>query len=98
MPIQQFFRQMQLVIYKGSSLNEVPYWIIEIQHVIYNNMIENKDLPFLLDFFLKLKHTGRGVVLAKKQFSPTVSISASARKFSSDFSPIIKGRRSNPPY
>jgi len=43
MPIQQFFRQMQLVIYKGSSLNEVPYWIIEIQHVIYNNMIEIKD-------------------------------------------------------
>ena len=29
--------------------------------------------------------TGRGVVLAKKQFSPTVSFSASAREFSSDF-------------
>jgi hypothetical protein len=34
--------------------------------------------------------TGRGVVLAKKQFSPTVSFSASAREFSSDFFPIIK--------
>ena len=44
------------------------------------------------------KHTGRGVVLAKKQFSPTVSFSASAREFSSDFSSIIKGRRSNPSY
>ena len=44
------------------------------------------------------KYTGRGVVLAKKQFSPTVSFSASAREFSSDFFPIIKGRRSNPSY
>jgi hypothetical protein len=43
-------------------------------------------------------NTGRGVVLAKKQFSPTVSFSARAREFSSDFSPVIKGRRSNPSY
>jgi hypothetical protein len=42
--------------------------------------------------------TGRGVVLAKKQFSPTVSFSASAREFSSDFSLITKGRHSNPSY
>ena len=45
-----------------------------------------------------LIHTGRGVVLAKKQFLSTVSFSASAREFSSDFFPIIKGRRSNPSY
>ena len=32
-----------------------------------------------------LIHTGRGVVLAKKQFLSTVSFSASAREFSSDF-------------
>ena len=42
--------------------------------------------------------TGRGVVLAKKQFSPTVSFSVSAREFSSDFFPIIKGRCSSPSY
>ena len=47
---------------------------------------------------LKYTCTGLGVVLAKKQFSPTVSFSASAREYSSDFSPIIKGRRSNPSY
>ena len=35
-----------------------------------------------------------GVVLAKKQFSLSDSFSAS--EFSSDFFPIIKGRRSNP--
>jgi hypothetical protein len=48
----------------------------------------------IIDF----NHTGRGVVLAKKQFSPTVSFSASVREFSSDFSSIIKGCRSNPSY
>jgi hypothetical protein len=42
--------------------------------------------------------TGRGVVLAKKQFSPTVTFRAGDSKFSSDFFPIIKGRRSNPSY
>jgi hypothetical protein len=42
--------------------------------------------------------TGRGVVLAKKQFLPTVSFSASAREFSSEFFAIIKGRRTNPSY
>jgi hypothetical protein len=42
--------------------------------------------------------TGRGVVLAKKQFSATVSFSASAREFSSDFFTIIKGRCTNPSY
>ena len=42
--------------------------------------------------------TGRGVVLAKKQFSPTVSFSASSREFPSDFFTIIKGRRTNPSY
>ena len=34
-----------------------------------------------------MNFTGRGVVLAKKQFSPTVSFSESAREFSSDFFP-----------
>ena len=42
--------------------------------------------------------TGRGVVLAKKQFSPTVSFSASAGEISSDFSTISKGRRTSPSY
>ena len=55
------------------------------------------NLNILHTFLFKI-YTGRGVVLAKKQFSPTVSFSVSAREFSSDFFPIIKGRRSNPSY
>ena len=40
--------------------------------------------------------TGQRVVLAKKQFSPTVSFIASAREFSYDVFTISKGRRTNP--
>ena len=43
-------------------------------------------------------HTGRGVVLSKKQFLPTVSFSASAHEFSSDFFTIIKGHCTNHSY
>ena len=44
------------------------------------------------------KHTGRGVVLTKKQFSPTVPFSASDHEFSSDFFTIIKGRHADLQY
>jgi hypothetical protein len=34
------------VVTKGSSLKEPPYWILEIQHLKYYNMIENKDITY----------------------------------------------------
>jgi serine protease inhibitor len=48
--------------------------------------------------FEVLIYTGQRVVLTKKQFSPTLSFSVSARQFSSDFFTIIKGCRTNPSY
>ena len=54
------------------------------------------SIPKMVEFHRKISYTGRGVVLAKKQFSPTVSFSASAREFPSDFFTIIKGRRTKP--
>ena len=72
---------------------------IDIEELTSKLKNDNKDLDSqIIGKFLRRLLHGRGVVLAKKQFSPTVSFSASAREFSSDFFPIIKGRRSNPSY
>ena len=46
---------------KDSSLNEPPYWILEIQHDNNYNMIANKEITYLwnnfwLDFIRNLSN------------------------------------------
>jgi hypothetical protein len=55
-------------------------------------------MSYTKKYVFSVTSTGPGVVLAKKQFSPTVSFSARAREFPSDFFTNIKGRRTNPSY
>jgi hypothetical protein len=37
---------------KGFSLNEPPYWHFGIQHVNYYNLLENKEILYLSNYFL----------------------------------------------
>ena len=96
----QFMLPMEkLVGFTGECANEIipsinrsfAYKAKEGRHVRIDIYFQN------LSFSRELA-TGRRVVLAKKQFSPTVSFSVSACEFSSDFFTIIKGRRDNPSY
>ena len=75
-PFQNVFIEMLLNILKVIFLESNPLRFIETL------------IPFIRGLFIV--YTGRGVVLAKKQFSPTVSFSVSAREFPSDFFTIIK--------
>ena len=52
-PVLLFCRQILNwhFVTRGFNVNEPSYWILEIQHVTYYNMIENKDIAYLWNNF-----------------------------------------------